>query len=177
MSWGELKKIRLRYEVWEYHDGLSFRRASRAENERHRRHTEGVLRQVLYASSEADALAQYHELRGLGPISPTDGTPLTPFTRAELEAQFADFPEDTALAAQMWPRLNRKDIQVADPDRQVAATKGPAPKRRAPVLAWLLVLCVVLAAIAVFVWQDAPLRARFDPAALPNPIERAGPAN
>jgi hypothetical protein len=170
-------KIRLRYEVWEYHDGLSFRRASRAENERHRRHTEGVLRQVLYASSEADALAQYHELRGLEPVSPTDDTLHTPFTRAELEAQFADFPEDAALAAQMWPRLNRKDIQVADPDLQIARTKGPAPNRGAGALVWLLVIAAVLAAIAGFVWPGAPLRVRFDPAALPNPIERVDPAN
>jgi hypothetical protein len=173
-------KIRLRYEMWEYQDGLTFRRASRAENERHRRFTEGLLRQIFYASSEADATAQYLDLRGLGPLSPSETVSQTPFTRAELEAQFADFPEDTALAAQMSPRLKRKDIQVADPDGESAQPlphTPPAPKSTrglAPVLLWLLVFSVALAAFAVFVWPGMLLSTLSDPAATPNIIERVG---
>jgi hypothetical protein len=171
-------KIRLRYELWEYHDGLTYRRASQAENDRHRHHTEGLLRQVFYASSEAHATTQYQDLRGLQPYSTSDPELLAPFTRAELEAQFADFPEDTALAAQMWPRLKRKDIQAAGPDDEAAPKthRVPAPRKPARGLAvnllWLLMIGMAVAAVVVFVWPGVPLSTLFDPAATPNLVER-----
>lgn len=93
--------IWLRHELWEHHDGQSYRLASKAETDRLApAHPEAVLKQVFYAPSAAAAVAQFYALRDLGPYIPGQGVSEEPFTSAQLDSQLADFPEDAILSGQ-----------------------------------------------------------------------------
>ncbi|CAN5324006.1 hypothetical protein BH10PSE1_BH10PSE1_01410 [soil metagenome] len=96
--------IWLRHEVWEHHDGLSYRLASAAETDRVASiHAEGVIKHVFYAPSPAAAAAQYYALRHLGPYVPGPDVSQEGFTAAQLESQQAEFPDDAILSGQGVP--------------------------------------------------------------------------
>jgi hypothetical protein len=112
--------IWLRYELWEDHEGPSYRLASRAETDRLTTvRPEAILRHVFYAPSTAAAVAQFHALRNLGPYIPGDGVSEEAFSLAQLQAQLADFPGDTILSGQ--PTLTPAP-SIVEPVAPVAET-------------------------------------------------------
>jgi hypothetical protein len=114
---GDLPMIWLRHELWEDDDVLGYRLAGRTgAEETGEAHRNGDLRHVFYAPSPAAAKAQYWALRQLGPIIPSRSESDAPFTLAQLQAQLAQFPDDTTLHGQ--PALH--------PDEDVTAESGDA---------------------------------------------------